>query len=148
VRHRPRPQRSGARVSAGTLDWPAAALAEREGEQAGAQQHEAGCGQREESVGHKVMFTHDAPVTLDARPNSLKVSESVFLKRACGFRRGSGPRAKALECVSKKNADANQAEKRCNRLKHRKFPLRPGWDKTTAALHSQKEFLVRIDIRI
>jgi hypothetical protein len=57
---------------------PRGYLTERERQQTGAQQHEAGCGQREESVGHKIMFTHEAPVTLDALPNSLKVSESVI----------------------------------------------------------------------
>jgi hypothetical protein len=53
-------------------------LAEREREQTGTQQDEAGCDQREKSVGYKIMSTHDAPATLDALPNSLKVSESVF----------------------------------------------------------------------
>ena len=91
------------------------------------------------------MFTHGAPVTLDALPNSLKVSESVFFNELAA---GSGPRAKALKGVGKENADADQAEKRCNRLKHRKCPLRPGWDRTTAALHSQKDSSSAIDNRI
>ena len=46
-----------------------AGLAERESQQARTQQHEAGCGEREESVGNKVVITHDTPATLDARPN-------------------------------------------------------------------------------
>jgi len=37
----------------------------------------------------------------------------------------SGPRAKALKCMGKENACANQAQQRCNRLNHRKDPLRP-----------------------
>ena len=44
-------------------------LAERESQQARAQQHKTGCGQREKSVGNKVVITHDTPATLDARPN-------------------------------------------------------------------------------
>ena len=36
-------------------------LAERDSQQTGAQQHEAGRGQREESLGHKVMISHDTP---------------------------------------------------------------------------------------
>jgi hypothetical protein len=42
-------------------------LAEREGEQTGAQQYESGCGQREKPVGYKVMVLHDTPAILDAR---------------------------------------------------------------------------------
>jgi hypothetical protein len=41
-------------------------LAERKGEQAGAQQYESGYGQREKPVGYKVMV-HDTPAILDAR---------------------------------------------------------------------------------
>ncbi len=57
----------------------APALCEREGQQARAQQHETGCGQCEEAVGHQVMSTHVAPATLKAGPNSLKLSESACL---------------------------------------------------------------------
>jgi hypothetical protein len=46
-----------------------AGLAECEGQQTRAQQHKAGCGQREESVRNKIVITHDTPATLDARPN-------------------------------------------------------------------------------
>jgi hypothetical protein len=58
-------------------------LAERNREQARAQQHEAGCGQREEAVryaivGHEIIGSHHTPATLDAGPNSSKVSESLF----------------------------------------------------------------------
>jgi hypothetical protein len=43
------------------VDCAAARLAERDSQQTGAQQHEAGRGQREESLGHKVMISHDTP---------------------------------------------------------------------------------------
>jgi hypothetical protein len=58
---------------------PSSALNERESQQARAQQHETGCGQCEEAVGHQVMSTHVAPATLEAGPNSLKLSESACL---------------------------------------------------------------------
>jgi len=44
-------------------------LAEREGQQARAQQHQAGCRQRQKSVGYEVVLTHDPPATSDAVPN-------------------------------------------------------------------------------
>jgi hypothetical protein len=47
----------------------AAGSAEGDRYQARAQQHEAGRGEREESVGHEVMFTHDAPSIRNAGPN-------------------------------------------------------------------------------
>ena len=59
---------------------PVAGLRERESQQARAQQHEAGCSQCEETVGYQVMITHVTPATLEARPNSLKLSESARLK--------------------------------------------------------------------
>ena len=55
-------------------------LRERESEQTRAQQHEAGCSQSEETVGYQVVITHVTPATLEARPNSLKLSESARLK--------------------------------------------------------------------
>ncbi len=60
--------RSGPR-SPTPATFPPPALGERESQQARAQQHEAGRGQCEETVGHQVMSTHVAPVTLEARPN-------------------------------------------------------------------------------
>jgi hypothetical protein len=42
------------------------ALLECDREQARAKQHETGCGQREESVGHEVMITHGTPAAYDA----------------------------------------------------------------------------------
>ena len=44
-------------------------LAERESQQARAQQHEAGRGQREESVRDQIVIAHVTPATSDARPN-------------------------------------------------------------------------------
>ena len=44
-------------------------LAERKSQQTGAQQHETGRGQSEESVGDNVVVAHDTPTTRDARPN-------------------------------------------------------------------------------
>jgi hypothetical protein len=49
-------------------------LAERESQQARAQQHQACRGQYEESVGDKIVVAHDTPATADARPNLLKLS--------------------------------------------------------------------------
>ena len=57
-----------------------ASLAERKRQQAGAQQHEAGRGQCEESVGDQIVVAHDTPATLDARPNLLKLYESPASK--------------------------------------------------------------------
>src|SRR5687767_5386190 len=65
-------------------DWarqlPTGGLAERERQQARAQQHQAGRGQCEESVGDQIVVAHDTPATLDARPNLLKLSESPASK--------------------------------------------------------------------
>jgi hypothetical protein len=71
-------------------------LAERDREQARAEQHEAGCGQREEAVryaivGHEIIGSHHTPATLDAGPNSLKVSESLFKRGSSVVSRNSGP---------------------------------------------------------
>jgi hypothetical protein len=62
-----------------------AGLAECQRQQTRTQQHQTGRRQREEPIGHKVMFTHDTPATLDARPNLLKLSESAFLQRAAAM---------------------------------------------------------------
>ena len=58
---------------------PPPASSERESQQARAQQHETGCSQCEETVGHQIMSTHVAPATLKAGPNLLKLSESAGL---------------------------------------------------------------------
>jgi hypothetical protein len=91
------------------------------------------------------MITHDTPATLDARPNSLKISKSAFLKEVLGASLRSSPRAKALKCMGKKNASANQAQKRCNRLNHRKRPLRPSRERTTYYRAQSKGFLAQIE---
>ena len=46
-----------------------------ESEQAGAKQHETGCGQGKEALGDKVMVAHVTPSRPNARPNLLKLSE-------------------------------------------------------------------------
>jgi len=47
----------------------------------------------------------------------------------------------ALECVSEKNPGANEAHQCCNRLDHRKHPLRtPAKTKRRGTPHSQKDF--------
>ena len=43
--------------------------AEGEGQEAGAQQHQAGCGEGQEAVRDQIVIAHDTPATLDARPN-------------------------------------------------------------------------------
>jgi hypothetical protein len=53
-------------------------LAEREGEQARTQQHEAGRCKRQKSAGDIVTITHGTPAIPDARPNYLKLSEQAF----------------------------------------------------------------------
>jgi hypothetical protein len=89
-------------------------LAESDGEQARAKQHEAGCGYREEALGHEIVVKHDAPAERDAGPNLLKLSESFFLQHR--------PRTIAFKSVRKKNAGADEAEKPCNHLDHRNCP--------------------------
>jgi hypothetical protein len=75
-----------ARAGRYVTGWaPSAGLAERQRQQTRAQQHQTGRRQREESFGHKIMFTHDTPATLDARPNFLKLSESAFLQRGAAI---------------------------------------------------------------
>jgi hypothetical protein len=47
--------------------------------------------------------------------------------------------------MGKKNASANQAQKRCNRLNHRKRPLRPSRERTTYYRAQSKGFLAQIE---
>jgi hypothetical protein len=89
-------------------------LAESEGEQARAKQHEACCGYCEESFGHEIIVAHDAPADRDSGPNLLKLSESLPLQHR--------PRTIALISVSNENAGADEAEKHCNHLDHRNCP--------------------------
>jgi hypothetical protein len=106
-----------------------AGLAERESEQARAQQHEARRCQRQESAGNIITITHFTPAVPDpavpdAGPNYLKISQSAF-ERGPAPKMGSGPRPKAFKRMGNKNTGAKQAQKRRNRLNHRKNPLRP-----------------------
>jgi hypothetical protein len=54
-----------------------ACLAERNSQQRRAQQHETGRRQGKKSVGDNVVVAHDTPHHSDARPNLLKLSESL-----------------------------------------------------------------------
>jgi hypothetical protein len=51
--------------------------AERESQQARAQQHKAGHCQREESIGNQIVIVHDKPAVWDARPNLLQRSKQA-----------------------------------------------------------------------
>ena len=77
---------------AGALRWsvcPPGGLVERHREQAGAQQHQARCGQRQETVGHQVMITHDTPAVLHlpSRCSSelIKNLRISFCERGAGW---------------------------------------------------------------
>jgi len=48
---------------------------EGEGQEARAEQDEAGCGQGQETVGDRIMMAHVTSSFSDARPNLLKLSE-------------------------------------------------------------------------
>src|ERR1700716_1499527 len=86
------------------------------------------------------MITHDTPAALDARPNSLKISKSAFFLKKCWVPpRRSGPRAKALKCMGKENASANQAQKRCYCLNHRNVLYAPAGRKRHTTARSQKD---------
>jgi hypothetical protein len=111
------------------------ALAESEGEQARAKQHEAGCGYCEESFGYEIIVTHDAPAEYDAAPNLLKLSESFPLQHR--------PRTIAFIGVRKKNAGADEAEKHCNHLDHRNYPLRPWLDRNDRRARTVKRISKR-----
>jgi hypothetical protein len=84
-------------------------------------------------------MTHNTPAARNAGPNLLKISKSASLQNLRPA--GSGPRTKAVKCMGKENAGAHQAQKRCNCLDHRQMSVAPRPDRTTAALHSQKDFL-------
>jgi len=114
-------------------------------EQARAEQHEARRRQCEETAGNEVMISHDTPVTLDARPNLLKISESASQKElmrrlAQNFRpKNSRSGTKSFEGMGQKDTYAHQAHHGANCLDHCKHPCHPAHDRTTAALHSQKD---------
>jgi hypothetical protein len=94
------------------------------------------------------MVTHDTPATFDTGPNLLKISKSALFERSVlVVSPRSDPRAKTVKCVGKENAGANQAQKRCNCLNHRKDPLRPGRDRTTCRRAQSKRFPDQIENR-
>jgi hypothetical protein len=82
---------------------------------------------------------------LDALPNLLKISESAsqkeFMRRlARNFGPPtSGSGTKSFEGMGQKDTYAHQAHHRANCLDHCKLPCHPAQDRTTAALHSQKD---------
>lgn len=115
----------------------AAGLGERESEQTRAEQHETGCSQDEETVGHQIMITHIAPTTLEPHPNFLKLSESPWERG--GRRARSGPRTKTLKCVGKKNTGAKQTQECCNCLDHLKILRAQARTQRHATAHSQKD---------
>ena len=113
-------------------------LGKRKRQQARAQQHEAGCGQCEESVGDQIVIAHDTPATSDALPSSLKLSEQasweeVMRLSALGLEatygsspfQVSSPVAIAFECMGQKDRCAHQAHNCRNRPNHHKLPVRP-----------------------
>jgi hypothetical protein len=97
------------------------ALSEGDSQQARAKQHKAGCGYREKSFGYEIVVTHDAPADRDVGPNLLKFSESFPLQHR--------PRTIAFISVRNENAGADEAEKPCNHLDHRKLSFAPSGDR-------------------
>jgi hypothetical protein len=67
--------------------------------------------------------------------------------RPCVLLLKSGSRAKPIQCMGKENAGTNQAQNRGDCFIHGKCPFRPGSDKTTTMLHSQKESSPKIENR-
>jgi hypothetical protein len=58
----------------------------------------------------------------------------------------SGPGTIAIERVGEENARAEQTQYRRHYLDHRNIPSRPAQERTTAALHSQKDSGTRTEI--
>jgi hypothetical protein len=89
-----------------------------DGDEARAQQHKAGCCQREKSIGDEIVATHDAPALVDDRPILLKISESPC-------RQADAAAAISLKCVREEDAGAEQAENCRYRFDHRRGPYAP-----------------------
>jgi hypothetical protein len=129
-----------------------ACLAERNSQQRRAQQHETGRRQGKKSVGDNVVVAHDTPHHSDARPNLLKLSESLAgtTKLFLCLTPGQLPEPPAVQnsrsgtiafkCMGKKNACAHQAHHRCNRLDHRTNPLRPCNPQNDSTVAQSKRF--------
>lgn len=129
-----------------------ACLAECRSQQARAQEHETGRRQGKKSVGDNVVVAHDTPHHSDARPNLLKLSESLvgttkpFLCLTPGQLpeppavQNSSSGTIAFKCMGKKNACAHQAHHRCNRLDHRTNPLRPCNPQNDSTVAQSKRF--------
>ena len=123
------------------------ASGEREREQARAQQHEAGRRQCEESVGHEVMITHDTPATLDAGPNSLKISESAFLKEVCVVSAGVQALERKPSNAWARKMPALTRPKNAVTVSIIANFLPPRLERTTAGAHSQKDLMAGIEDR-
>ncbi|NOJ43013.1 hypothetical protein [Bradyrhizobium australiense] len=130
-----------------------ACLTERNGQQAGAQQHEAGRRQSKKSVGDDIVVAHETSTTSDARPNLLKLSESpigttepfLFEARAATAAGLQTSRSGtiAFKRMGKENACAHQAHYRCHRLDHRTNPLRPCNAQNDCTVAQSKRFTGR-----
>ena len=100
-----------------------------EGEQAGAEQHEAGRGQGEEAFGDEVMVAHVNTLPTRRSSQLIKTFGTSSLMKirfvTSGCRRTSGPRQNTLKCVGEENAGSDKAHRRCNHFEHCSRPLRP-----------------------
>jgi hypothetical protein len=102
--------------------------AKHESKEAGGQQHKPRCGQNEKAIGDEIVITHGTPAILDRCSSEFIKSFGIgfLLKEVMRIRaRGSGPRAKAFQCMGRKNSGADQTHNRRNCLNHRERPLRP-----------------------
>ena len=131
----------------------AAGLVERDREQTRAQQHKAGRRQREESVGYKVVTTHDTPTGLDARPNLLKLSEIDLFEKKCRlertaapFRAGQARVRKPSKACARKMAALNSPKQAVTVSIIAKILCAPSGRERHAALHSQKDSSARLKI--
>jgi hypothetical protein len=86
------------------------------------------------------------PVTLDARPNLLKISESASQKElmrrlAQNFRaENSGSGTKSFESMGQKNTYAHQAHHHANCLDHCKHPCHPAYGQNDRGAAQSKRF--------
>jgi hypothetical protein len=93
------------------------------------------------------VVAHGTPTTPDARPNLLKLSESLTEPNVQSPAvprppdvQNSRPVTIAFKCMSKKNACAHQAHHCCNRLDHRTNPYAPLQPQNDCSLAQSKRF--------
>ena len=117
------------------------ASGESEGQEAGAQQHEACRGQRQESAGNCILVAHDSPATSQCWAELIKSFGTGFLNVQSQSLAGKTSSAGtiAIEGVREENSRADQTHHCCHCLDHAILPSHPADDQTTAALHSQKD---------